>query len=63
MNELPNLFESEALIWELQYLWSEDEKSQWSESENKLRLIRALIKAGANPNLDDCQQRKRHNLF
>ena len=42
--------DSEALIWELQYLWSETEELQWKESENKLRLIRALIKAGANPN-------------
>ena len=42
--------DSEALIWELQYLWSETEELQWIESENKLRLIRALIKAGANPN-------------
>ncbi len=39
-----------ALIWELQYLWSETEELQWIESENKLRLIRTLIKAGANPN-------------
>lgn len=42
--------DSEALIWELQYLWSETEELQWKESENKLRLIRALIKAGATPN-------------
>jgi hypothetical protein len=40
----------EAIIWELQYLESETEELQWIESENKLRLIRALIKAGANPN-------------
>lgn len=45
-----HLNDREALIWELQYLDSETEELQWTESENKLRLIRALIKAGANPN-------------
>ena len=39
----------ESLIWELQYLGSESEELQWIESENKLRLIRALIKAGVDP--------------
>ena len=39
------------LIWELQYLDSgKSEQELWSESENKLKLIRALIKAGATPN-------------
>lgn len=45
-----HLDDREAIIWELQYLESETEELQWIESENKLRLIRALIKAGANPN-------------
>lgn len=38
------------IIWDLQYLWAEAEEEQWKESENKLRIIRALIEAGANPN-------------
>lgn len=38
------------LLWDLQYLWTESEDEMWKESENKLRLIRELIKAGANPN-------------
>ena len=38
------------LIWDLQYLNAETEEGQWAESEQKLRLIRALIRAGANPN-------------
>ncbi len=44
------LDDREAIIWELQYLESETEELQWIESENKLRLIRALIKAGADSN-------------
>ena len=39
-----------SLIWDLQYLNAETEEGQWAESEQKLRLIRALIRAGANPN-------------
>lgn len=39
-----------SLIWDLQYLNAETEEGQWVESEQKLRLIRALIRAGANPN-------------
>lgn len=43
-----------TLIWELQYLDAETEEEQWAESEHKLRLMRALIRAGANPNpIDD----------
>ena len=38
------------MIWDLQYLNAETEEGQWAESEQKLRLIRALIRAGANPN-------------
>ena len=38
------------VIWELQYFDTETEKEQWAESETKLRLMRALIHAGANPN-------------
>lgn len=38
------------LIWDLQYLNAETEEEQWAESEQKLRLMRALIRAGANPN-------------
>ena len=38
------------IIWDLQYLWSDTEEEQWKESENKLRLVRALINSGANPN-------------
>lgn len=38
------------LIWDLQYLNAETEEGQWAESEQKLRLMRALIRAGANPN-------------
>ena len=38
------------LIWELQYLEDETEEQRWQESARKLRLIRQLIKAGANPN-------------
>lgn len=39
-----------SLIWDLQYLNAETEEGQGAESEQKLRLIRALIRAGANPN-------------
>jgi len=38
------------VIWNLQYLDSETEKEQWEESSYKLRLLIALINAGANPN-------------
>ncbi len=39
------------ILWELQYLDVEaSEAEQWEESEGKLRLMRALIHAGANPN-------------
>ena len=38
------------LIWDLQYLNAETEEGQWAESEQKLRLLRALIHVGANPN-------------
>ena len=38
------------LMWELQYLWTETEAEQWKESEQRLRLVRALIEAGADPN-------------
>ena len=38
------------VLWGLQYLDSETEEEQWAESEHKLRLMRALIRAGANPN-------------
>jgi hypothetical protein len=41
---------SGTVLWDLQYLYSETEEEQWAESEQKLRLIRALIRAGANPN-------------
>ena len=39
-----------SLIWDLQYLNAETEEGRWAESEQKLRLMRALIRAGANPN-------------
>ena len=39
-----------TVLWNLQYLYTETEEEQWAESEQKLRLIRALIRAGANPN-------------
>lgn len=39
-----------TVLWGLQYLDSETEEEQWAESEYKLRLMRALIRAGANPN-------------
>lgn len=39
-----------TVMWGLQYLDAETEDEQQLESENKLRLMRALIKAGANPN-------------
>ena len=38
------------LIWDLQYLDAETEEGQWAESQQKLRLIRAMIRVGANPN-------------
>ena len=38
------------LMWELQYLWEEDEKKRCLESKERLRLVRALIEAGADPN-------------
>lgn len=41
---------SGTVLWDLQYLYSETEEEQWAESEQKLRLMRALIRAGANPN-------------
>ena len=41
------------LIWELQYLYAETEEEQMVESGHKLRLMRALINAGANPNPKD----------
>ncbi len=39
-----------TLMWGLQYLDVETEEDRQIESESKLRLMRALIKAGANPN-------------
>lgn len=48
LNALPNT--DEPLIWQLQYLDAETDEDAWYESEGKLRIIRALIKAGANPN-------------
>lgn len=39
-----------TVMWELQYFDTESEEEQLIESENKLRLMRALINAGANPN-------------
>ena len=39
-----------TLIWELQYLDAETQEERDLESEYKLKLIRALIGAGANPN-------------
>ncbi len=48
---------SGPIMWDLQYLDSETEEEQWKESENKLRLIRALINSGANPNpIGDSQE-------
>ena len=41
------------LIWELQYLYAEIEEEQMVESGHKLRLMRALINADANPNPKD----------
>ena len=38
------------LMWELQYLWEEDEEKRRLESKERLRLVRALIEAGADPN-------------
>lgn len=38
------------LIWDLQYLDAHEREEQWVESEQKLRLVRKLIAAGANPN-------------
>ena len=39
-----------TVMWGLQYFDAETEEEQYIESENKLRLMRALINAGANPN-------------
>ena len=39
-----------TLIWELQYLYAESQEERKLESEYKLKLIRALIGTGANPN-------------
>lgn len=39
-----------TLIWNLQYLEAEDDEKRRKESQWKLRLVRALIAAGANPN-------------
>ncbi len=39
-----------TVIWGLQYFDTETEEERLVESENKLRLMRALIAAGANPN-------------
>ena len=41
---------SGPIMWDLQYLWSDTDEEQRRESESKLRLMRALISAGANPN-------------
>ena len=38
------------LIWDLQYLDEETTEARWEESKNKLRILRALIRAGADPN-------------
>lgn len=38
------------LVWELQFLHSEGRKERFRESEGRLRVLRALIRAGANPN-------------
>ncbi len=38
------------LMWELQYLWEENKEKCCNESKHKLRLARALIEAGADPN-------------
>lgn len=39
-----------TVMWGLQYLDAENEEEQEIESEYKLRLMRALVKAGAAPN-------------
>jgi len=41
---------SGPLIWELQYLYAETQEERMVESKNKLKLMRALISSGANPN-------------
>ena len=38
------------VMWDLQFLDAETEEEQWAESASKLRIMRALIHAGANPN-------------
>lgn len=38
-----------TVMWGLQHFDAETEEEQYIESENKLRLMRALINAGANP--------------
>lgn len=43
--------EDEApIIWDLQYLDGESDSEKWDESEKKLRIMRALISKGADPN-------------
>ena len=42
-----------TVIWELQYYNAETKEEQAVETENKLKLLRALIQAGANPNPRD----------
>lgn len=38
------------VLWDLQYIDSEAEEERQAESKSKLKLIRALINKGANPN-------------
>ena len=40
----------ENILWELQYLDKTVENERWEESRHKLKLLRELIKCGADPN-------------
>ena len=42
-----------SVLWNLQYLDAETEEEKWIEIKNKLKLLRALVAAGANPNPTD----------
>ena len=43
-------YDLDPIIWELQYLWTGTKEKQFDESAVKLKLLRSMIKNGANPN-------------